>query len=442
MHCLRGSTKIAPDCWQNSWMPANAREGGLYRWAVVAMLWCVCLFNYADRQAIFSVFPPIAVELRLSDLQLSIIAAAFMWVYAVCGPAAGWVSDRVSRKAVIICALAFWSCATAATAFAGSYHTMVFCRALGGLGEAFYFPAAMSLLGDYHGPETRSRAMSIHQSSVYIGSIAGGTLSAVIADHRGWRPAFLLFGAGGLLLSSLLIVVLREPPRTAALLSDPTYEPGNSGFVRGVMDVLTNRPALALIGIFIGANFVAVVFLTWLPTFLYRAFGMTLTMAGFNATAYLQLASVAGVLTGGVLADRASQRRRGGRILVQAVGLLVGVPFLFVSGWTRVVGVVIGALAGFGLAKGLYDANIWAALYDVVPARRRGVAAGVMNSLGWLGGGLAPVLVAAASRHATLGQCLSATAIIYLMLGLGALVLARSVRAARNRAPYTEDISV
>jgi len=412
-------------------MPASVREDGLYRWAVVAMLWCVCLFNYADRQAIFSVFPPVSAELHLSDLQLSVIAAAFMWVYAVCGPAAGWISDRVSRKTVIVSALAFWSCATAATAFAVGYRSMVLCRALGGLGEAFYFPAAMSLLGDYHGPETRSRAMSIHQSSVYIGSIAGGTLSAIIADHRGWRPAFLFFGAGGVLLSTLLMLALREPPRTAALLSDPTYEPGRAGFLQGVVDVLTNRCALALIGIFIGANFVAVIFLTWLPTFLYRAFGMTLTMAGFSATAYLQLASVVGVIAGGVLADRASQRQRGGRIRVQAVGLLLGVPFLFMSGWTRMVGVLVGALAGFGLAKGLYDANIWAALYDVVPARRRGVAAGVMNSLGWLGGGMAPVLVAAMLRRATLGQCLSATAAIYLVLGFGALVLSRSMRKAR-----------
>lgn len=432
MHFLPGSQRTALVYWQNSWMPANVREKGMYSWAVVAMLWCVCLFNYADRQAIFSVFPPISAELRLSDLQLSVIASAFMWVYAVCGPGAGWVSDRLSRKVVIISALGFWSCATAATAFVTGYRSMVLCRALGGLGEAFYFPAAMSLLGDYHGPETRSRAMSIHQSSVYVGSIAGGTLSAMIADHRGWRPAFLFFGAGGLLLSGLLILALREPPRTAALLSDPEYQPGRAGFIRGVWEVLTNRYAFSLIAIFIGANFVAVVFLTWLPTFLYRSFGMTLTMAGFSATAYLQLASVAGVIAGGALADSTSRRQRGGRIRVQALGLLLGVPFLFFTGWARVVGTVIGALAGFGVAKGLYDANIFASLYDVVPARRRGVAAGVMNSLGWLGGGLAPVLVAAAMRHVTLGECLSATAAIYLVLGLSTLALARTVPARRR----------
>ena len=410
-------------------MLVDARERTVYRWVVVGMLWCVCLFNYGDRQAIFSVFPPLARNLHLSDLQLSVIASAFMWVYAASGPFAGWVSDRISRRTVIIAALAFWSIATGLTAFATGYRSLIFCRALGGLGEAFYFPAAMSLLGDYHGPDTRSRAMSIHQSSVYIGSIAGGTLSAVIAEHHGWRPPFLLFAAGGLILSAVLLFALREPARTATL---PDFEPAHldTGVLQGIAEVLRNRLALALIAIFIGANFVAVVFLTWMPTFLYRKFGMTLAMAGFSATAYLQIASVLGVIAGGIFADRASRRRRSGRIQVQAFGLLLGVPFLFVSGWTLSVRLLIAALIGFGLAKGLYDANIFAALYDVVPRHRRGVAAGVMNSLGWLGGGMAPVLVAAAlHRHATLSACISATAAVYLLLGLAALLLTRHMKA-------------
>jgi MFS family permease len=402
-------------------MAADVREGGSYRWAVVGMLWCVCLFNYADRQAIFSVFPPLAREFHLSDLQLGVIASSFMWMYAVSGPVAGWIGDRVSRKLVIVLALGFWSAATGLTAFATGYKSLVALRALGGLGEAFYFPAAMSLLGDFHGPATRSRAMSIHQTSVYVGSIAGATIAAVIAERYGWRPAFLCFGGCGLVLSSLLVVGLREPVRTVEAAR------GDAGVVAAVREVLGNRLALALIGIFVGANFVAVIFLTWMPTFLYRKFGMTLTMAGFNATAYLQMASVVGVIAGGVLADRASRRRRGGRIEVQAVGLLLGVPFLFVAGWTLSTKVLLISLMGFGLFKGLYDANIFAALYDVVPVERRGVAAGVMNSLGWIGGGMAPVMVAAALQVTSLSVCVSATAAIYLALGLGAWAVTRRV---------------
>ncbi|HEX9198845.1 MAG TPA: MFS transporter, partial [Acidobacteriaceae bacterium] len=212
-------------------IPTELRDRKCYRWAVVGMLWCVCLLNYADRQAIFSVFTPLAREFHLSDLQLSVIAASFMWVYAASGPFAGWVSDRVSRKAVILCALAFWSVATGMTAFATGYRSLVAFRALGGLGEAFYFPAAMSLLGDFHGPATRSRAMSIHQSSVYVGSIAGATLAAAIAERSGWRPGFLAFGAGGLALCGALSLMLREPVRTATVSQDT---PGDAGIGRAI----------------------------------------------------------------------------------------------------------------------------------------------------------------------------------------------------------------
>jgi MFS family permease len=158
------------------------------------------------------------------------------------------------------------------------------------------------------------------------------------------------------------------------------------------------------------------IFLTWMPSYLNRAFGMSLTMAGLNATLWLQAASVAGVLCGGWLADRWA-RRRGGRPLVQAVGLLAGAPVVFLTGWARDVNVLVVALAGFGFFKGLYDANIWASLYDVVPARRRATAQGLMNAVGWLGAGMAPVAIAAASERYGMAACLSATSAVYLMCG-------------------------
>ena len=182
--------------------------------------------------------------------------------------------------------------------------------------------------------------------------------------------------------------------------------------------------ALVLTAVFVGANFVAVIFLTWMPSYMTRAFGMSLTMAGLNATFWLQAASVAGVLYGGWLADRWA-RRRGGRALVQAVGLLAGAPVVFLTGWGRDVEVLVVALAGFGFFKGLYDANIWASLYDVVPARRRATAQGLMNAVGWLGAGVAPVAIAAASQRYGMAACLSATSVIYLLCG--GLLLAGTV---------------
>ncbi len=404
--------------------PAAGQAAGIYRWCLIGMLWCVCFMNYADRQAIFSIFPLLRSDLSLTDIQLGVVASSFMWMYALAGPLAGWFSDRVSPRTVILGALAFWSATTAATALCHSFGVLVFFRTLGGLGEAFYFPAAMALIGMYHGTRTRSRAMALHQSSVYAGTIGGGAMSAYIAQDHGWRLSFVWFGAIGLLLMIVLALCVRKPP--AAALATETAP--DQTFIRGVCDVLSRGRVITLISVFIGANFVAVVFLTWLPTFLFTKFHLSLAKAGFSSTAYLQMASVTGVLLGGVLADRFAGARPGGRQLIQAVGLLCGVPFLFITGHSLTMAGLITGMIGFGFFKGMYDANIWASLYDVIPVERRGVAAGTMNSLGWLGGGFAPILIAAAAARFGLSACLSATSVIYLLLAVVMLVLVRSMR--------------
>ncbi len=393
-----------------------------YRWAVVGMLWLVCVFNYADRQAIFSVFPRVKAEMGLDELRLGVVGGAFMWVYAAALPFAGAVADRANRKALILGGLLFWSAVTLATGWATEYWHLVLFRALEGLGEAFYFPASMSLISDYHGPATRSRAMGLHQSSVYVGTVLGGAVAGYCADHRGWRSGFYLFGGLGVALAVVLVFCLREPARGAVDGASDGARPAAPAdrirdAIRGVLEVAAIPMAIALTGVFVGANFVAMIFLTWMPSYLNRAFEMTLTMAGLNATLWLQTASVAGVLCGGWLADRWARRLRGGRPLVQAVGLLVGAPVVFLTGWTRDVEALVVALAGFGFFKGLYDANIWASLFDVVPARRRATAQGLMNAVGWLGGGVAPVAIAAASARYGMAACLSATSAVYLVCG-------------------------
>ncbi|MEK6285380.1 MAG: MFS transporter [Acidobacteriota bacterium] len=415
---------------------------GTYKWWVVVMLWFVCFFNYADRQAIFSVFELLKSEMNLSDVQLGIVGASFMWVYAAFGLIAGLIGDRSNRKTLIIGGLVFWSLITIATALSTKYSHLVLFRALEGFGEAFYFPASMSLLSDYHGPGTRSRAMSIHQSSVYAGTIAGGGVAGVLGQHYGWRSSFYLFGSLGILLGVLLLALLREPARahsTEPASKDPELRGANAtsraqpavlvaesfanrvvrslkNALAAIKELLANPMVRILTMVFVGANFVAMIFLTWMPSFLFRKFNLSLAMAGISATAYLQIASVLGVLSGGVLADRLVRRNRGGRMLTQAIGLTLGVPFIFLAGWTLSVPVVIVALIGFGYFKGLYDANIWASLHDVVRPERRASAVGFMNSLGWIGGGVAPVAIGAASGRFGMGACISANSVIYLLV--------------------------
>ncbi|HRY49759.1 MAG TPA: MFS transporter [Candidatus Paceibacterota bacterium] len=401
------------------------RTGPYYRWFVVGMLWFVCLFNYADRQAIFSVFPLLKQEMGLSDVELGIVGGAFMWVYAAALPLAGIIGDRVRRKTLILGGLIFWSVITLATAWSTQYWHLVVFRALEGFGEAFYFPASMSLISDYHGRGTRSKAMSLHQSSVYAGTILGGTVAGYCAQYYGWRSGFYLFGSLGILLGIVLMVLLEEPQRGQADADETPTGGAHTGIDlrsghlwQSIGEIFKTRMVLILMAVFVGANFVAAIFLTWMPSFLNRKFNMSLSMAGLNSTAWLQIASVLGVLTGGWLADRLARRFVAGRPMTQAIGLFLGVPFIFLTGWTLSVPVLVLAMIGFGFFKGLYDANIWASLYDVVKVERRATALGLMNSIGWLGGGIAPVAIAAASERYGMSACLSSTSLIYLAFGL------------------------
>jgi predicted MFS family arabinose efflux permease len=191
-----------------------------YRWYVVGMLWWIAFFNYADRQAVFSVFPLLEKEFHLTPVQLGLLGSSFAWVYGVCAPFAGNIVDHVRRKTAILTGLETWSFVCLLTAFSRNFRHLLFFRAAEGLGETSYFPASMSMISDYHGRSTRSRAMGIHQSSVYVGTIAGGFFAGLIGQHYGWRSSFVVFGGCGVVLGFLLSRFLREPVRGAADLRD------------------------------------------------------------------------------------------------------------------------------------------------------------------------------------------------------------------------------
>jgi MFS family permease len=405
-----------------------------YKWYVVGMLWLICFFNYADRQAIFSIFPLLKANFGFNPEQLGWIGAAFTWVYALTAPVAGQVGDHFSRKAVILGGLYIWSAITGCTALCSKVWHFVLVRASEGLGETFYFPASMSLVSDYHDKATRSRAMSLHQTSVYMGTVGGGALAGWLAVVWGWQSPFLMLAAAGILLGLVLATSIHEPQRNQAERRAYGNEatPGKPQplpMAQFVGELIQTPTALLLIGAFFGANFVALVFLTWMPTFLNERFGLTLAWAGLGATFFIQVASMIGAVVGGILADRWKRRRAGGRICVQGLGTLLGAPFIFLCGYTQDMGVLILAMTFFGFAKGLYDANIWASLYDVVAPARRGTAVGLMNMIGWLGGGLGSLAIGVAvNREIPMSVAIASTAAIYVLvtfgLFFGAFVLA------------------
>jgi len=192
-----------------------------YPWLVVGLLWFCGFFNYADRQAVNSVFPLLGKEFSLSDFQLGMLGSAFMIVYASTSPLAGYVVDRVTRRVLIPMGLAIWSLICAATGMSQSYAQLVFFRAAEGLGESFYFPASLSFLADYHGRATRSRALGIHQTSVYLGTAEGAVLAGRLAEHFGWRSPFFVLGLAGAAYALVLGFLLVEPVRGQSEVAKP-----------------------------------------------------------------------------------------------------------------------------------------------------------------------------------------------------------------------------
>lgn len=395
-----------------------------YKWYVVGMLWWIAFFNYADRQAIYSVFPLLQRDLHLSPVQLGLLGSSFAWVYGLSGPFAGNLVDRIRRKTAILAGLQTWSLICVATALSRNFSQLLFFRGAEGLGETVYYPASMSMLGDYHGKATRSRAMGIHQASVYVGIIAGGFLAGLIAQHYGWRSTFVVFGSCGIILGVILNKFLREPARgsadrgngKAAALPLPARKMPMSEFLRVIWRTPT---VLMLMLAFMCENFTAMVLFTWMPSFLYGKFHLSLAGAGLVATAYIQVASMVGSPLGGWLADSLRKRTPGGRIIVQAVGILLEAPFAVWCALTGSMHALAAALILWGLSKGLYEANIFASVFDVVRPEIRGTATGFMNMMGWLvGGGTAPVVIGYLSQRVGLSRAIATSASLYVVASL------------------------
>ena len=401
------------------------------------MLWWIAFFNYADRQAIFSVFPLLSGEFHLSNLQLGLLGSSFSLVYGLFAPFMGNIADRVRRKTAILTGLHVWSVICIATALSRNFGHLLFFRAAEGLGETIYFPASMSLIGDYHGKATRSRAMGTHQTSVYIGTIAGGFFAGLIGQHYGWRSSFVFFGSCGILLGVVLNRFLIEPERGAADLAEAgavpaAVHPPRMRILDFLKTIWGTPTVLLLMAAFMCENFTAMVLFTWMPTFLYQKFHLSLAMAGLTATLYVQLTSMLGSPLGGWLADTLRKRMPGGRILVQAVGIFFEAPF---AAWCALTGSMkwlIVSLILWGICKGFYEANIFASAFDVIRPEARGTATGFMNMMGWLAGGsTAPIVVGFLSDRIGLSYAMALTSLSYVIAS-ALLVVAAFVFAPRD----------
>lgn len=414
----------------------SAPKGSKYKWEVLALLWVAYLLNQADRQVFNVVLPLIREDLSLSDVAVGTIATIFNLFYAVLVPIGGFIGDRMSRKWIVTASVLFWSVATMFTGLCNGFLMLVVMRSIAtGGGEAFFGPANYSLLADYH-DKTRAFAMSIHQTAYYIGIILSGYAAGVVGELWGWRSAFYLFGAVGVVHGAIMAVRLRDRKPAAAAAGGSSVEKAAAAgtqtvpaapkprFVEGFRIVFTTPTALILTLCFSGLIFVLTGYLTWMPTYLYERFGMDLAAAGFHSMFYTHIFAFGGILLAGRISDRIGAKRPAGRMAMQGAGLLFAVPFIVMMGHSATLWVIYLGFAGFGFARAFFDANTYTVLYDVVPPRYHSSASGVMIMTGFAIGALAPLVLGAVKQAAGLSLGITMLAGVWLLCG--ALMIAGS----------------
>jgi MFS transporter, Spinster family, sphingosine-1-phosphate transporter len=366
---------------------SDSQSGSLltYAWLVVAMLAPVALLNYLDRQMLAAMKSSMMADIPdiATRANWGIVLGSFKWVYAIFSPFGGYAADRLSRRHMICASLLVWSAITWATGHVTSFEQLVVARAIMGISEAIYIPAALALITDFHLGPTRSRAVGVHQMGIYAGIILGG-FSGYVADspNLGWRLAFDTCGIVGLVYAVPLFLLLRNPLRPVGGESSPS--PGAA-----LRELFTNVGFILLVLYFTLPAIAGWVVKDWMPDILKEKFSLGQGKAGMSAVLYVQIASLVGVGVGGWLADRWMRRTIRGRIFVSALGMTFFLPALFGVGNAGALATAVVFLMLFGLGWGFFDCNNMPILCQIVGPKLRATGYGIMNLVSISCGGFA-----------------------------------------------------
>ena len=371
-----------------------------YKWEVLALLWVAYLLNQADRQVFNTVLPQIKESLCIGDTEVGLIATIFNLCYAVMVPLGGLAGDRLSRKWVTTIAILFWSVATMFTGLATGVMMLILLRSVAtGGGEAFFGPANYSLLGQYH-TDTRARAMSIHQTSYYVGVILAGWLAGYIADKLGWQYSFIIFGAAGIVWGIIMAIRLKDKKddchvadAQGSAVIPSVVEESKPGLLDGFKVVFSTPTALILTIGFSGFIFVITGYMTWVPTLLQEEYHMNASNAGLHSMLWTYIAAFAGVLLAGTMSDKFAVTNRKIRMVIQGVGLIIGALFLFFVNSSMSLVLISICFAGWGFFRAFFDANIYTVLYDVTPSKLHASCSSALITTGFAVGALAPVIL-------------------------------------------------
>ena len=393
------------------------KDKKFYPWLVVGLLWFVALLNYLDRQMLSTMKPSMMIDIAelVSAQNFGRLMAVFLWIYALMSPISGIIADRLNRKWLIVGSLFVWSGVTLLMGYATTFDQIYALRAIMGVSEAFYIPAGLSLIADYHQGKTRSFAIGIHTTGIYLGQALGG-FGATIAHEFSWQLTFHSFGLLGMLYSLILILFLKEKK---GYVEDTST--GKSIFAelstsfKGLGILLGNISFWVILFYFSAPSLPGWATKNWLPTLFSETLHLDMAQAGPMATITIAMASFVGVLIGGVLSDKWVQKTLKGRIYTGVIGLALTIPALVLLGYGHSFATILGGAICFGVGFGMFDVNNMPILCQFVSSRYRATGYGLMNLVGIASGAFITNLLGKSSDAGNLGKDFAVLGIVVLV---------------------------
>lgn len=388
-----------------------------YPWLVVAMLWFVALLNYMDRQMLSTMRPAMMEDISelVSAANFGRLMAIFLWIYAFMSPLSGIIADRLNRKWLIVGSLFTWSAVTLLMGYATSFNQLYILRAVMGISEAFYIPAGLSLIADYHQGKTRSLAVGFHTTGVYLGQALGG-FGAVIAGSYSWQMTFHTFGLIGIIYCIVLILFLKEHKAyTIESEEKKSVKKEFSAMLKGLGILFGNISFWVMLFYFSAPSLPGWATKNWLPTLFSTSLNIDMEQAGPMATITIAMASLVGVLIGGYLSDKWVQQNIKGRIYTGVIGLVLTLPALLLLAFGNSLIIIVAGAIFFGFGFGMFDVNNMPILCQFVSPRYRATGYGLLNLAGISAGAVITNVLGKSADAGNMGRDLAVLAIVVLI---------------------------
>lgn len=382
------------------------KETKNYKWVVVALLWVVALLNYMDRQMLATMRPSMQIDIEQlkSATSFGYLMGIFLWIYGFMSPVSGIIADKLNRKWIIVVSLLVWSAVTFTMGYANTFNQLYWLRAVMGVSEALYIPAGLSLIADYHSDKTRSLAIGIHMTGLYMGQALGG-FGATVAAKFTWQTTFHSFGLVGIVYAFILVFLLREKKFVEDITTNPSLQLGKKTSVLKSLGLLFSNISFWIILFYFAIpSLPGWATKNWLPTLFAQKLDIDMASAGPLSTITIAASSFLGVITGGILSDRWVQKNIRGRIYTSAIGLALTIPSLLLIGFGHSLFHIIGAAFCFGFGYGMFDANNMPILCQFVSPRYRATAYGIMNMTGVFAGAFITDLLGKSTDAGSLGK--------------------------------------